>query len=183
MKRAHNGPIMPLVRSGALAVLFAAHAGGAAAQAMIDQVPRERTVTTPEVVDADMQSARIHLGPMRVIPVIVMDEAGYDSNVFNAPESRPEEIVGDWTATVGFGARGILPLGSKMYLRLIAVPQYIWYNQLADRRTWAGDFGGSYLALGNRLQFEATGRLNRGLTLLSSETQATVVETDTTRRG
>jgi opacity protein-like surface antigen len=183
MKRAHARTIMPLLRAGTLAVLASAPGGVAAAQAMIDQVPRTRTVTTREVVDADMESARLSLGPLRVIPMIVMDEAGYDSNVFNAPQSRPEEIVGDWTATVGFGGRGILPMGSKMFLRLIAVPQYIWYNQLADRRTWAGDFGGSYLALGNRLQFEATGRLNRGLTLLSSETQATVVETDTTVGG
>ena len=65
----------------------------------------------------------------------------------------------------------------------MAVPQYIWYDKLVDRRTWAGDFSGSFLALGNRLSFEANGSLTRGLTLLSSETQATVIETESVANG
>jgi hypothetical protein len=183
MKRAHAGEMMPLVRAGFAGVVAASLAAAAAGQTQYDQVPRERTVTTQEVVEADMQNARLVVGPMRLVPTILVEDAGYDNNVFNAPSNQPQDIVSDWTATVGAGGRMILPLGSKFYLRAVAVPQYIWYNKLADRRTWAGDFNGSFLALGNRLQFEADGGLNRGLTVLSSETQATVVETDSSAAG
>jgi hypothetical protein len=147
------------------------------AQADADQVPRARTVTTAEVVDAEMKNARLLLGPMRVYPMIVVTNAGWDSNVFSRPEGGDEPIVGDWTVTAGAGARALLPMGKKLYLRLLAVPQYIWYDALVERRTWGGDFGASFLALGNRLQFEATGALDRGTGVLSSETQRIVIST------
>jgi hypothetical protein len=154
--------------------LFASR--GADAQTYVDQVPRGRTITTAERVEADMNSARLHLGPLRIIPMIVVDNAGYDNNVFSAPEGEPK--VGDWTATAGGGGRVILPMGSKFFLRAVAIPQYIWYAQLENRRTWGGDFSGSFLALGNRLSFEATGGLHRGLSLLNSETQVLVLSTE-----
>ena len=177
MKQTHVGQIMTPLRASVLAAACLLAPAASQAQALIDQVPRGRTVTTEERIEAEMQSARLLVGPFRVIPVIVVDNAGYDSNVFSRPSGQPK--VGDWTASAGAGGRVLFPMGSKFFLRLVAVPQYIWYDQLVDRRTWGGDFSGSFLALGNRLSFEATGGWGKGSTILSSETQATVVETTT----
>jgi hypothetical protein len=138
-------------------------------------------VTTAELVEADMQSARILLGPLRVFPMIVVDNAGYDNNVFSTPEGFPK--FADWTATAGAGGRVVLPMGSKFFLRLTAVPQYIWYDKLADRRTWGGDFSGQFLALGNRLSFEADGGLTRGYTVVNSELGQQALETQSSAGG
>jgi len=113
--------------------------------------------------------------------MIVVDNAGYDNNVFSRAEGEP--IVGDYTVTAGAGGRAILPMGSKFYLRLVVVPQYIWYDKLADRRTWAGDYSASFLALGNRLSAEAAGSLSRSTAILNSETQLTVVQTNKRASG
>lgn len=158
--------------------------GQSAAQLTVDQVPNGRTITTAERVEQEIQSARLRLGPLRVIPMVVVDNAGYDNNVFGRPEGNPAlPIVGDYTVTAGAGGRGILPMGSKFYLRLVAVPQYIWYDKLADRRTWAGDYSATFLALGNRLSAEAGGSLSRSTEVLNSETQATVIQTNKGAKG
>jgi hypothetical protein len=168
--------MMPLLRAailGGLASLAASQ--HTAAQSLVDQVPRERTITTAEQTEYDMQNARLQWGPMRVFPMIVVDNAGYDNNVFSRTEE--EGIISDWTVTAGAGGRILLPLGKKFYLRAMAVPSYIWYDKLVDRRTWGGNYNAGFLALGNRLSFEANGTAYRDIVLLSSETQVNVVET------
>jgi hypothetical protein len=179
----HASTMMPLVRNGVLVALAVFLSAGARAQSTVevDQVPTERTITTQERVEADMESARLSLGPMRIIPMVVVENAGYDSNVFSRPDGQPK--ISDWTVTAGAGGRGLLPMGSKLYLLFTAVPTYIWYDKLTDRRTWGGDFSGSFLALGNRLSVEATGSLDRGTVVLNSETQATVIETESVGGG
>jgi hypothetical protein len=175
--------MMPLLRRGALAVCAGMLARATLGQGSveIDQVPTERTISTQERIDADMESARLSLGPLRVIPMVVVENAGYDTNVFARPDGQPK--IADWTVTVGGGGRALLPMGPKIYLRFVGVPTYIWYDKLVDRRTWGGDFSGAFLALGNRLSFEAGGSLEKGTVVLNSETQATVIETETVGEG
>jgi hypothetical protein len=166
--------ILPAALFG-LAFLWPTRAVG---QLTVDQVPIRRTVPIREQIEQEMESSRLTLGPFRVTPLITVDNAGYDGNVYNVPnEAADREKIGDWTATVGAGGRAILPMGSKLYLRLVAVPQYIWYSTLEEFNTWGGDFSASFLALGNRLSFAANGAANKGSTILSSETQANVIET------
>ena len=74
-------------------------------------------------------------------------------------------------------------MGSKLYLRLVAVPQYIWYSTLEEFNTWGGDFSASFLALGNRISFVADGAANKGSTILNSETQANVIQTNKEASG
>jgi hypothetical protein len=166
--------MMPSLRAGLLVVVGEAIAAAAGAQPTMDQVPAQRTITTKEAIDADLQNARILLGPMRVFPMVVIDQAGYDDNVFSRAEGEPK--VGDYTFTAGAGGRILVPLGTKFYLRAMAVPQYIWYDKLVERRTWGGDYSGSFLALGNRLSLEADGSFSKGSVILNSETQTTVIE-------
>ena len=70
-----------------------------------------------------------------------------------------------------------MPFGSKFFVTAEAVPQYIWYDQLMDRRTWGGDYRASILALGNRLSGSLGGSYSKGSAILNSETQQTVIQT------
>jgi len=71
-----------------LAVVLATLAAGSArAQLTSDDVPQVRTIPVKEEVDADMQAARFHLGPVRIIPTIAVRNAGYDYNVFGTTEN------------------------------------------------------------------------------------------------
>lgn len=160
---------------------MALRADAASAQLTADEVPRDRTVPPSEALQQDLQEARLRLGPIRVIPMIKVSEAGYDNNVFS--RSADENPVSDWTVTVGAGGRAILPLGSKFYLKAVVVPEYIWYDKLADRRTWGGAYEASFLALGNRLSAALNGSYDKGSTTLNSETLATVIQTEKDASG
>ncbi len=120
----------------ALCALMVAVPGPRAGRSRSTRFRRQRTITTEEVVEADMESARLSLGPMRVIPMIVVDNAGYDSNVFSRPDGSAQgrRLDGDRGRR---RSRHPAPMGSKIYLRFVAVPSYIWYDKLVDRRTWA----------------------------------------------
>jgi len=131
-----------------LAVVLATLAAGSArAQLTSDDVPQVRTIPVKEEVDADMQAARFHLGPVRIIPTIAVRNAGYDNNVFGTTENP----VSDWSFAIRGGFRFIVPFGSKIYLRASALPEYTWYDKLEDRRGWGGLYEASLYGFFNRM--------------------------------
>ncbi len=143
-------------RRGRLAAGLAAALGmvaqGALAQITNDDVPRERIVPVKEQIESQMQSARWRLGPVRLIPELRISGPTYDDNVFGA--SGDEAKVSDWYAIFGAGLGLVVPIGHSVYLRGTAVPEYIWYDKLADRRQWGGNFGGVLNAFVGRAAFE-----------------------------
>lgn len=167
----------PIPRKTVLALVFSASLLPALARAQLatGEIPRGRTVPTAEALRRDVERSRFRLGPLRLIPVIEVNNVGYDSNVLGTPEERKEEKVSDWTVSISAGLDGILPLGSKLFLRLRAIPQYTWYRELENRRIFGGLYEGSFLALFNRLSLEATGATSRGLGFVTSETETQVL--------
>jgi hypothetical protein len=167
-------------RSPAFAlVLFAAGQLAAAARGQTtdnDDVPRERTVPRLEQVRGDIESARIRIGPLRIIPFFGLS-GGYESNVLGTPDQEQD----DWTATTTLGARWVIPFGSKIYLRGQALPQYVWYAELEQRRRLAGFGQASLLGVFNRVAVEAGGSVARGYNILSAEDPLRVL--DDTRQG
>ncbi|MGH9365904.1 MAG: hypothetical protein ACRD1B_11680 [Thermoanaerobaculia bacterium] len=141
-------------------------------QLATDQVPRERTVPIPEQVQTEMAKSRFRLGPISITPKLTIRDAGYNNNVFGSSDNP----VSDWTATVAAGVRWILPLGSKMYLRGDAVPEYIWYAQLAQGRTLGGRYSASVLGFFNRMSVEAAGLASKTTSVLSSESETRVID-------
>lgn len=135
------------------AVLFVSARVGRA-QITNDQVPRDRTVPVKEQIESQMQSARWRLGPVRLIPEIRISGPTYDNNVFGASGDEPK--ISDWYVIFGAGLGFVLPVGRSVYLRGEAVPQYIWYDKLADRRQWGGDFGGAVDVFLGRAAFEGS---------------------------
>jgi hypothetical protein len=127
-------------------------ASPALAQLTNDSVPAERTIPRHEEIEAEMGS-RFHLGPVRLLPQITLNGPTYDNNVLGASGNDPK--VSDWSLTVGAGLGVLIPIGKKVYLRGTALPQYIWYDRLEDRRQWGGIYGGSLYCFFNHLSLEA----------------------------
>ncbi len=140
----------------------------ARAQIVSDQVPRERLVSEQEQVKSDMERSRLRLGPVRILPSVSVPTAGYDSNIFGSVGNP----VGDWTATVSAGARFLVPLGSKVYLRANAFPQYTWYATLSDRNSLGGVYDASLLGFFNHAFLELKGFYTESYQIYSSQLPA-----------
>ena len=143
----------------------------ARAQLSSDEVPEERTITTKELIDADMQRSRFRLGPIRLIPSISVTNAGYDSNVFG----DSVDPVSDWTFTIRGGLRFLLPMGTKVYVRAEALPQYTWYDKLSSRRTYGGVADASVYGFFNRMTVQLSGTGSQDFSLYSTELLARVL--------
>jgi len=152
------------------------------AQLATDQVPRERTVPSEEALKQQAGHARFRLGPLRILPTLIVTNAGYDNNVFGTPETCPpitgcgQPKTSDWTATVSAGARFVAPLGSKIYVQGQALPEYTWYRELSNRRTFGGLYRGSLFGFFNRLSFEADGSFSKSFGFLTSETETRIIQ-------
>ena len=147
----------------------------ASAQLESDAVPHARTIAPSEAVRQELEDSRYHLGPMRIRPLFSLRDLGYDNNVLGTSTNQ----IADFHSTVGFGAHGILPLGSKMYFQGVALPEYTWYQKLTDRRNLGGNYGGSVIGLFNRMSLEAGADTFRGSTILNSEQESKVPGTRT----
>jgi len=147
--------------------------GSLAAQLASDVVPRQRLVPRREQVRRELESSRYRLGPFRLQPLFRVTNLGYNDNVYGSSENA----VSDWTATAAAGLHWTLPFGAKTYFRGDVLPEYTWYANLAERRVLGGTYGASYVALFERVQFEAAVEKSKGLRVVSSELEA-VAEQD-----
>ncbi|MFA6958600.1 MAG: hypothetical protein WC538_22245 [Thermoanaerobaculia bacterium] len=149
------------------AVVLLLCAATAGAQLNSDTVPTNRTVPVRDGVESQIENSRWQIGPFRIAPELQLNDIGYNDNVFGASEG--EEKVGDYTATIGGGLRSIAPIGSKTYLRLDAIPNYTWYQDLTERRNLGFEANAAFLALFNRASLEVGTRVNDFVGLVSSE--------------
>ena len=128
-------------------------------------VPFQRELTTKEAVERESETARFRLGPVKLMPVLGLRDVGYNDNVTGSV-SNP---VSDWTGTVAGGAKLIVPLGEKWAIRGSVIPEYTWYLDSEDLRSWGGTYTGSVVALFNRLTFEAGAGYQKRSEVVSSE--------------
>lgn len=159
-----------LTLAAALLLLALSASSPARAQLANDEVPRQRTVEAREALDGELRASRFRLGPVRMLPRLLLKNAGYDNNVFGTSEGP----VADWTATVSLGTRLILPMGSKLYWTGDAWPEYTWYRTLTARNGLGGFYRSSLLAFFNRMSVEIAGSYTDSLSYLNSETETRV---------
>ncbi len=98
------------------------------------------------------ESARWHLGPVRLSPWWELRDIQYVDNAFGTSDGKK----GDLTATVGAGLRAYFRTGPKVYWRIQALPEYVWWRENADRRRLNGRYGLGAFAFWNHLTLEAT---------------------------
>lgn len=140
----------------------------------------ERSLLPRAEIDQAMAESRFRLGPVYLSPVIAIRDATYDNNIYGTSENPK----GDFRTTVLAGVGLILPVGKNVFLRASAFPEYTWYAQLAERRFFGGNYGGSIRVFANRLTLEASGDYSKTDVLFSSEVQTRAIqELDTFRLG
>jgi hypothetical protein len=140
-------------------------ASSASAQLASDQIPHERTLPLHEQVRKQLETSRMRVGILRLRPAFTVSNFGYDNNVFGTTE----DPVGDWHATVSAGTRFIVPMGSKLYARGGAIPEYTYYQKLVGRRAFGGTYDASLLGLYNHMTVEAAAGVFKGLSPVNSE--------------
>lgn len=119
----------------------------------------ERGTSRKEQMEKAVENARWRLGPVRLSPWFSIRDAAYVSDVFAGSQSLPgQEEESDFTITAGAGLQGFLPLGPKGYFTFDALPNYVYWQELEERRRLNGYYGGSLLGFFNRLTLEATVR-------------------------
>lgn len=144
-----------------------------AAQLSTDVPPEQRTLPVAEQVEREMATARFRLGPLRLQPFFELYNLGWTNNALVTPEGP----IDDYTASVSAGAKLILPLGQKVFLRGNVAPTYTWYKETDDLRGFGGIYSGELLALLNRLTVGAAGRYREQISTVSSEVARDVFNT------
>ena len=91
-----------------------------------------------EEYDGIRERARLRLGPLRVIPVFRLSEAGRDSNVYFREEGG--EVISDFTATFSPEARGYWLVGSSVILSVTENPEYLFYAKEKGLRAFTNSF-------------------------------------------
>lgn len=94
-----------------------------------------------EEYDDIKERARLRLGPLRVIPVFRLSEAGRDSNVYFREAGG--EVIPDFTATFSPEARGYWLVGSSVILSVTENPEYLFYAKEKGLRAFTNSFASS----------------------------------------
>ncbi|HWM94023.1 MAG TPA: hypothetical protein VN493_24910 [Thermoanaerobaculia bacterium] len=148
----------------ALALLAAASTAPAAAQFSQYTAPGsllERATSKKDQMDQALDNARWRLGPLRLSPWLSIRDAAYVSDAFSGTRGGPVEAreeEPDFTITVGAGLQGYIPFGSKTFFTFDALPQYVWWQELEDRRRLNGYYGAGLFGFFNRLTAQTTVR-------------------------
>lgn len=161
------------VRHALLALLLAAPAPAILGQVSIQSPPSERTLPVGEQVESDMSTARFRLGPVRLLPFLEVDNVGWTNNALVTSEGT----VDDYTASVSAGARLLVPIGRKVYLRGLVAPTYDWYYETEALRGFGGEYSAQLLGLFNRLTVGAGGGYEKAISTVSSEVARDVFNT------
>ena len=146
----------PLTRSiGGLSLFLFLVAGDARAQFAQYTTPggpAGRPVDRKGELAAQVASARVRLGPVRVAPEISLQDVEYVRNLLgSAGNSMPT----DFTATVSGGFRAYLPNGPRATWTAHALPEYVWWQKEAGRRRLDGLYGVGLDGFFNRLTLQA----------------------------
>jgi hypothetical protein len=90
-------------------------------------------------------------GPFRIQPVLMLRNAGYDSNVYQS--TNP---IKDFSFTAGPAFNIYLPIKSKILFQIYESPQYVYFKETARERTWNNYFRGEVHFLFNKWLFSAS---------------------------
>ena len=106
---------------------------------------------TAESIEAQMEAARWHLGPLRLAPWLGLRGLTWEQNVFVENQGETSDLTG----SVGAGLTAYLPTGAKVFWIVQAMPEYIWWLDLSERNELVGRYGGGVVADLNRLRLAA----------------------------
>ncbi len=117
-----------------------------------------------ERLENAVSEARFRLGPVRLDPWFALHDVGYVNDRSTVSNDRKSQL----SATAGGGLRAYLPSGPKVIWAAHALPEYVWAEDPALRRT-NGRFGLGGFAFFNRLTLEATVGRSQQLAIATPE--------------
>ena len=153
----HLGSRLKIPRVLALLSLVAL-LGPAAARAQFDQYTApgrlvESRETMQDLLARQMKESRWRLGRFFVDPWVGVRNIAYFDNVYGDTQGPKQS---DFTATLGAGLRTYCPLGAELTFAGYALPEYVWWQELADRRRINGRYGAGLFGNFGRTGLEAT---------------------------
>ena len=132
-------------------------------------------VTAREQLEAALENARWRLGKFSLAPWMTVKDLGYVDNVYGTATDK----VSDYTATAGLGLNAFYQPTGKVIIAAGAMPEYVWWKDLASRRVWNGRYRAGVFAYLNRMTVEVSGSRTREQQWASSEFEQPVnLQTD-----
>ena len=130
-----------------------------------------------EEYEAIRALTKVRLGPVRLVPVFRLSDAGYDSNVYFRGEGS--EAVGDATATLSPELRGYWLIGSSLILSATENPEYLAFAREKSLRAFTNSVsaGMRWLLLRHfslSAEYQASNHVRRSLSELDHRIRDTV---------
>jgi Putative beta-barrel porin 2 len=91
-----------------------------------------------EEYDAIREQSKLRVGPLRLVPLFRLSEAGYDSNVYFREDEG--EVVRDVTATLSHELRGYWLAGSSVIVSVTENPEYLAFAREKALRAFSNNF-------------------------------------------
>ena len=153
---------------GAIVVLVASEAGAQFQQYTPPGGPGTEKADAKQEIEQQLADARWRLGPFRLVPWLGVRQVAYVDNVF-AGATSDQDKVSDLTATAGAGLTAYLPTGSDVYWMVQAQPEYVWWQDLSERRRLTGRYGAGVFGFFNHLELRLTAGREETQGVASSE--------------
>ncbi len=161
---------MRAVALSLVALLTAWSAGAQFVQYTAPGSLAEEQIPTKERLRTAMEEARYRLGPLVFGPWLALKDVAYVDNVYFTETNKKFDL----TATIGVGAHAYLPIGPRMTLGMYALPEYVWWRDLSNRRGWNGAVGTGLFGYFNRITVEVEAGGSRHQQYASSEVEVPV---------
>lgn len=126
----------------------------------------EETTPTKDDFQDRIADAPWTAGAVRLSPWLGIRDASY---VRNTDQLGLEEE--DLTVTLGAGLRAYVKTGPKVVWSAHALPEYVWWQDLEDKRRFNGRYGLGFFGYFNRLTLEASQRRIEDQGYFSTEVQ------------
>jgi len=98
-----------------------------------------------------VKQAGFKLGPFRVKTVFILNDAGYDTNVYR----MSDHPVKDYSFTAGPALTFYLPIKKKVVFTIYESPRYVYFFETKRERTWNNSFIGRIQFALNRVFLSA----------------------------
>ncbi len=133
-------------------------------------------IPSKESFDESIQNARWNLGAVHLSPWLGLRDASFVTNRVQGEDET------DFTVTAGAGLRAYSRIGPKVVWSAHALPEYVWWQDLEDKRRLNGRYGLGFFGYFNRFTAELSQRLVTQQAFFSNEVQQlTSTEVETSR--
>lgn len=120
----------------------------------VGEVP-ESERSRQEDLEAALEVARWTFGNTKIDPFIGITDGGWIRDAFDQAD---RETVDDFTLTFAAGLSLFHQIGEDSTLALWALPEYVWWQDLEDRRRLNGRYGAGWYGYFSRLALEFEAR-------------------------